>query len=147
MQRHLTFSLSSLMLVVCCAAICASIGAAVPALGIACGVLAIPALIRTGQLVRRDSDQHQRDFSVATRAFIFFESVVVIACVVLVSSVVAWGFAVPGFALGAIVCLPFTQSEFVQFEVGVCFAMMSGGVAAISTLLVVLRAYWSKRQF
>jgi hypothetical protein len=144
MRSGFNFSLSSLMLVVSCAAICASIGAAEPALGIACGILAVPALIRTAQLVRRESAQQPRGLSPATRAFIFFESVVVIGWAVILSAIVGWGFAAAGLALGTAICVPLTQDA---FEVGVWLGMGFGGVAAMSMLIIVLRGFWSKRQF
>src|SRR4051812_25160775 len=96
-----SFSLSSLMLIVTCAAGFAWIGAAVPVLGILCGVLAVPALFRTANLVVREAAEHRGQIGVALKVLIFFESLCGIGWIAIVCTIYALGFAAAGFALGA----------------------------------------------
>src|SRR6476660_7559469 len=134
------------MLIVACAAGCAWVGAAVPVLGILCGVLAVPALLRTGNLVVREATEQPSQAGVALKVLIFFESLLGIGWIAIACTIYAVGFAAPGFALGAAACIPFTSSEEIGFQVGLWLAIGSGAVFGISMLIFCLRIFWSERR-
>ena len=143
-MRGWTFSLSSLFLVVTCIAICLGVGIVSPGWGVACCLL-LPAVIRTTQLVRQEIARSGCNAGVGLTLFLFFESVVVIGCVLIPCGVVTIGLIAPGafLAIGP----PFGDGPGPLAQVTGCVFVGLGLLASITVLIACLRAIWSKRQF
>jgi hypothetical protein len=146
MHGGLTFSLSSLMLVVVCAAIASSLAAVAPALGIAFAVLASVAVARTAMLLRREGNQPECS-SVRIKLSTFFESMVILGYVTIVCGVVTTICGAAGFFLGTFICTAFTSNEFTQWEAGSLSGMIVGLAGGLIVFALFVRAYWSRRQF
>jgi hypothetical protein len=146
MRAGLTFSLSSLMLVVVCAALASCLAAAAPAWGIAFASLAALAVARTAMLLRREFPERHAP-SVRIRVATFFESMVLLAYVTIVCAVVTLMAALSSCLLVAMACAVFTSDEMAQFDAGAMTGVIVGPLVGLLAWALYLRAYWSRRQF
>jgi hypothetical protein len=136
----LTYSLSTLFLIVTLACVCFGLIAAAPGLGIPVTVLVIPAMIRTLAETRQQQRLGERPRT-EDKIGSFFVSLAVMFAVIVAAGVAFFtACSAIGFGLGTL-----TRFDSPAFGVVVLLALGSGLFAAVFVTVLILRRTWPRR--
>jgi hypothetical protein len=136
----LTYSLSTLFLIVTLAGVCFGLIAAAPGLGIPVTVLVIPAMIRTLAETRQQQRLGERPRT-EDKIGNFFVSLAVMFAVIVAAGVAFFtACSAIGFGLGTL-----TRFDSPAFGVVVFLALGSGLFAAVFVTVLILRRTWPRR--